>query len=207
MDLREINFGVEIETVKRTRERVARAIQSVVGGEVRHIGRPVSFDPWEVVDDQGRTWKVVSDGSLINVPGHLRAEVVSPVLAYEDIPILQEVIRAVRRCGAKVDRRCGIHIHVDATPFDGRTLANLAKIIYKQEALILTALGVNENRQNNYSKPVSDEFIRKIERRRPKNQGPAQPHLVRLPQPPAATLRLDPLLRGEPAQRLVPGHR
>jgi len=74
MDLREISFGVEIETVKRTRERVARAIQSVVGGEVRHTGRPVSFDPWEVVDDQGRTWKVVSDGSLINVPGHLRAD-------------------------------------------------------------------------------------------------------------------------------------
>jgi hypothetical protein len=170
MNLNEIHYGIEIETVKRTRERVARAIQSVVGGEVRHIGRPVSFDPWEVVDDQGRTWKVVSDGSLINVPGHLRAEVVSPVLAYEDIPILQEVIRAVRRCGAKVDRRCGIHIHVDATPFDGRTLANLAKIIYKQEALILTALGVNENRQNNYSKPVSDEFIRKIERRRPKTK-------------------------------------
>lgn len=55
MDLREINFGVEIETVKRTRERVARAIHSVVGGEVRHTGRPASFDPWEVVDDQGRT--------------------------------------------------------------------------------------------------------------------------------------------------------
>jgi len=90
MDLREINFGVEIETVKRTRERVARAIHSVVGGEVRHTGRPASFDPWEVVDDQGRTWKVVSDGSLINVPGHLRAEVVSPVLAYADIPTLEE---------------------------------------------------------------------------------------------------------------------
>jgi len=140
MDLREINFGVEIETVKRTRERVARAIHSVVGGEVRHTGRPASFDPWEVVDDQGRTWKVVSDGSLINVPGHLRAEVVSPVLAYADIPTLQEVIRAVRRSGARVDEKCGIHVHVDATPFDGRTLGNLAKIIYKQEPLILTAL-------------------------------------------------------------------
>jgi len=170
MDLREINFGVEIETVKRTRERVARAIQSAVGGEVRHTGRPVSFDPWEVVDDQGRTWKVVSDGSLINVPGHLRAEGVSPVLAYEDIPILQEVIRAVRRSGAKVDEKCGIHVHVDTTPFDGRTLGNLAKIIYKQEPLILTALGVNENRQRNYSKPVSDDFIKKIERRRPKTK-------------------------------------
>jgi len=34
MDLREINFGVEIETVKRTRERVARAIHSVVDSEL-----------------------------------------------------------------------------------------------------------------------------------------------------------------------------
>ncbi|HIQ01657.1 MAG TPA: amidoligase [Anaerolineales bacterium] len=170
MDLREISFGVEIETVKRRRERVARAIQSVVGGNVRHVGSPACFDPWEVTDTQGRVWKVVADGSLINVPGHLRAEVVSPVLAYEDIPTLQEVIRAVRRCGAKVDEKCGIHIHVDARPFDGRTLANLAKIIYKQEALILTALGVNENRLRNYSKPVSDELIRKIERSRPRTK-------------------------------------
>lgn len=170
MDLRQINFGIEIETVKRTRERVARAVQSVVGGEVRHVGSSASFDPWEITDEQGRTWKVVSDGSLINVCGHLRAEVVSSILAYTDIPTLQEVIRAVRRCGAKINQRCGIHIHVDATAFDGRTLGNLAKIIYKQEPLILNALGVNETRQRNYSKPVSDDLIRKIERGRPKTK-------------------------------------
>jgi len=147
---------------------VARAIHSVVGGEVRHVGSPSNFDPWEVTDEDGRVWKVVSDGSLINVPTHLRAEVVSPVLTYEDIPQLQQVIRALRKAGAKVDERCGIHVHVDATAFDGRTLANLAKIVYKQEALILTALGVNENRQRNYTKPVSADFIAQIERRRPK---------------------------------------
>jgi hypothetical protein len=45
MDLRRINFGIEIETVKRTRERVAQAIQSVMGGQVRHIGSPGSFLP------------------------------------------------------------------------------------------------------------------------------------------------------------------
>lgn len=44
-------------------------------------------------------------------------------------------------CAAKIDQRCGIHIHVDATTFDGRTLGNLAKIIYKQEPLILNADG------------------------------------------------------------------
>ena len=46
MDLRRINFGIEIETVKRTRERVAQAIQSVVGGQVRHrldrLGHPLA---------------------------------------------------------------------------------------------------------------------------------------------------------------------
>ena len=31
MDMRQQNFGLEIETVQRTREQVARAIQSVVG--------------------------------------------------------------------------------------------------------------------------------------------------------------------------------
>ncbi len=126
MDLCELHFGVEIETVRRTRKRVAEAIQSVVGGSVTHPGRPGVFDPWEVADAQGRTWKVVSDGSLGHVPSHLRAEVVTPVLAYGDILTLQEVIRAVRKCGAKVDRHCGIHVHVDASRFDGRTLGNLA---------------------------------------------------------------------------------
>ena len=109
MDLRQINFGIEIETVKRTRERVSQAIHSVVGGQVRYVGNPGAFDPWEVTDNRGRVWKVVADGSLINVPHNLRAEVVSPVLAYDDIPLLQEIVRAVRACGAKVDERCGIH--------------------------------------------------------------------------------------------------
>ena len=124
--------------------------------------------PWEVIDEQGRTWQVVSDGSLSHVPSHLRAEVVTPVLAYADIPTLQEVIRAVRTCGAKVDSHCGIHIHVDASRFDGRNLGNLAKIVYKQEPLILAALGVSEDRQRSYTRPVRDGLIRQIERRRPR---------------------------------------
>ncbi len=168
MDLRELRFGVEIETVRRTRKRVAEAVQSVVGGNVTHPGRPGVFDPWEVVDGQGRTWKVVSDASLSHVPSHLRAEVVTPVLAYADIPTLQEVIRSVRKCGAKVDGHCGIHVHVEASRFDGRTLGNLAKIVYKQEPLILAALGVTENRQRTYTRPVRDDLIRDIECRRPR---------------------------------------
>ncbi|HBP20477.1 MAG TPA: amidoligase, partial [Planctomycetes bacterium] len=54
-----------------------------------------------------------------------QAEVVSPILRYEDIETLQEVIRAVRRAGARVDTSCGIHVHVDAARFDAKALRNL----------------------------------------------------------------------------------
>jgi len=170
LKLQELRFGVEIETIKRSRGDVARAIQSVVGGTVEHVASLGSYDPWHVVDERGRTWMIVADSSLTNVPANLRAEVVSPVLDYEDIQTLQDVVRAIRRSGATVDEKCGIHIHVDATAFDGKTLGNLAKIVHKQEPLILTALGVEESRLRNYTKPVSSELITKIERSRPKTR-------------------------------------
>jgi hypothetical protein len=166
--LHELRFGCEIETIKRSRGDVARAIQSVVGGDVRHLGSPISYDPWEVKDEQGRVWEVVADASLTSVPTDLRAEVVSPVLSYQDIPILQEVVRAIRKCGATVDEKCGMHVHVDSSAFTGKTLANLAKIMYKQEPLILMALGVSQSRLRQYTKPISPEFIAKLEHSRPK---------------------------------------
>lgn len=170
MDLRELRYGIEIETVKRTREQIAWAIHSVVGGHVRHIRQPASYDPWEVEDLRGRKWKVVNDASLTNVPSHLRAELVSPVLTYDDLEQLQEVVRAIRKAGGKINSQCGIHIHIDAEPFDGRKLGNLAKVVYKQEPLILHALGINSDRLRRYTRPVSDELIRNIERQRPKTK-------------------------------------
>jgi hypothetical protein len=167
MNLREIRFGIEIETVQRSRREVAYAIHSVVGGTVTHSANPACYDPWEVADLRGRTWKVMADASLTNVPRNLQAEVVSPVLGYDDLEQLQEVVRAIRRAGAKVDTTCGIHIHIDAAPFDGRRLANLAKLVYKQEPLILHALGVSQSRQTRYTRPVEDELIRRIEASRP----------------------------------------
>ncbi len=167
MDMRAIRFGIEIETIQRTREQVAAAIHSVVGGSLRHLSYPVSHDPWEVEDLRGRKWKVVADASLSSVPRHLQAEIVSPVLTYDDIAQLQEIVRAVRRAGCKVDTRCGIHIHIDGAIFDTRKLCNLAKTFYKQEELILHALGVHAERLR-YCRRLSDDFIRTIEQRRPR---------------------------------------
>jgi hypothetical protein len=169
VDLRDLRFGVEIETIKRTRKTVATAVQSIVGGDVVHVGTPGCYDPWEVREGR-RTWRIVADSSLTNVFARLRAEVVSPVLTYDDLPLLQEVVRAVRGCGAIVDAKCGMHVHVDASAFDGRTLGNLAKIVYKQEALILAALSVSQVRLAQYTKPMSPNLIAKIERNHPKTK-------------------------------------
>ena len=118
----------------------------------------------------GRRWKVVADASLSHVPFHLRAEVVTPVLGYGDLKQLQEAVRAIRRCGARVNTQCGMHVHIDAAPFDGRRLGNLAKIVYKQEPLILHALGISQERLRRFTRPVNDDFIRRVERQRPKTK-------------------------------------
>jgi len=168
MQLQQLRFGIEIETIKRTRDHVARAIQTVVGGDVRYSGG--IYDTWEVSDASQRTWKIVSDASLTSVSPSLRAEIVSPVLGYDDIPRLQDAVRAVHRAGARVDQHCSVHIHVDASAFDGRSLSNLAKIVYKQEALILAALGIQQERLRRYTQPISPRLIEQIERHRPRTR-------------------------------------
>ena len=163
VDFRTLRFGIEIESTGQTRGTVARAIQSVVGGEVRHVGSPAAFDPHEVTDSRGRVWKVVADSSLSDAAPELRAEIVSPILSYSDLAELQEVVRAVRHAGAKSSRQAGVHVHLDCSEFDGKSLINLAKLYHKQEALILKAFGVSEQRMNRYAKPMDPDFIARIE--------------------------------------------
>lgn len=164
VDFKTLRFGIEIESTGATRSEVARAIVSVVGGEVHHVGSPAAYDPYEVRDSRGRIWRVVADSSLSDAPPEKRAEVVSPILSYTDLPELQEVVRAVRQAGAKSSRQAGVHVHLDCSEFDGRSLINLAKLYHKQEALILKAFGVSESRMSRYAKPMDPEFIARIEK-------------------------------------------
>jgi len=166
--MKTLRFGIEIETVGQTRETVARAIQTVVGGTVTHIGTPWCYDPWTVTDRRGRTWKVMADASLSAAKAY-QAEVVSPILRYDDIPELQEVVRAVRKARAKVDHSTGIHIHVDAASFDARRVGNLIKIVNKQEALIEHAIGISDARRARWCRGIDQRFLSEIERRRPRS--------------------------------------
>lgn len=158
--MKTLRFGIEIETVAVSRERLARAIHGVVGGTVIDEHRS-----WRVADARGRSWKVVPDGSL---DGELSGEIVSPVLGYEDIEELQRVVRAVRAAGAKADPSTGIHIHIDGSRFDAKSVTNLVKLVHKQERLLEHALGVSEARLHRYCRPIDARFIERLEARRPR---------------------------------------
>lgn len=159
--MKTLRFGIEIETVGLSRAKLAQAVHSVVGGAVTDEYRAA-----RITDGRGRTWRVVPDASLS--AGETSGEIVSPVLSYEDIEELQQIIRAVRRAGGRADASCGIHIHVDGSRFDAKSVVNLVKLVHKQERLLEHALGVSEQRLARFCRPIDAGFIERLEARRPK---------------------------------------
>jgi hypothetical protein len=168
ISMKALRFGIEIETVGLTREALARAIHTVVGGTVtaEHSDRG-----WQVTDPNRRTWRVVPDGSL---SGTANGEIVSPVLTYDDIEQLQNVIRAVRAAGAKTDPSTGIHIHVDGNAFTAKTIINLVKFVFKQERLLEHVLGITPTRLGRYCRPIEAAFMQRLEANPPRTMRDVQ---------------------------------
>ena len=119
-----LTFGTELEYTNISREKAARAIHSVTGGSVRYYGG--GYDAWQVTAPDGRVWKAVSDGSLTDRA--TSAEVVTPILRWEDLDTLQAVVRALRKAGAKTPSCTSQHVHVGVSAFTARQIANIARI-------------------------------------------------------------------------------
>jgi hypothetical protein len=60
----------------------------------------------------------------------------TPVLKWENIELLQAIIRAIRHAGAKTPSTTSQHVHVGVAGWTAEQLTNLVRIHYKQEALI-----------------------------------------------------------------------
>lgn len=94
---------------------------------------------------------------------------VSPICRYEDIVTIQEIIRKLKEHGALTNGSCGIHVHINAEPFDARTLRNITNIMAAKEDLIYKALGVSVDRQHRWCQPVDTRFLEELNRRKPKS--------------------------------------
>ena len=168
--MKEQTIGVEVEMNNITRQNAATIAAGFFGTnryeDTRHRN---GYYTWSAWDAQGREWKFQRDVS-ISGPDAEKCELVTPILRYEDIETLQELIRILRRAGAKSDytRGCGIHIHIGAQGHTPQSLRNLANIMASHETLIAEAIKVDYYRMNRFCRTVDPNFLQQLNRRKPK---------------------------------------
>lgn len=168
------SYGIEIEMTGLTRNRAAKAISTVLGNAPVHHGS--SYDKYTVRDEKGREWSIVYDGSIRCVDRNgesasnlYSVELNSPILQYEDIPLLQSVVRALRKAGGlcSPSYKCGTHIHISADDYTPQQIRNLVNIFASKEDFLWEALQVSSARQG-YCQKADREFVEKLNRKKPK---------------------------------------
>ncbi len=176
MDLRDQNFGIEIEFTGITRKMAAKVVAKYFDTAPVYIGG--TYDAYKIKDECGREWKVVSDASItaekkmdhsrtrISADPNYRVEFVSPICRYDDVPKVQQIVRNFRGAGAFVNDRYGIHVHVDASNHDARSLRNIVNIMASKEDLFYKALDIKYDREH-YCKKAEKRFLEKINRMKP----------------------------------------
>ena len=97
-----------------TRQQAAEAVASLFGTTAVHSRSSRTYDPWEVTDNEGKTWRFVYDSSIHGShrigrqqlaigDSAYKVEMNSPKLGYREMPKLQEVVRTLRHAGAVVN--------------------------------------------------------------------------------------------------------
>ncbi|MCI1965130.1 amidoligase family protein [Robinsoniella peoriensis] len=175
MDLREQNFGIEIEMTGITRNRAAQVVADYFGTYSHYDGG--GYDAYHVMDNQNRKWKIMSDASIMCqrkidnrkvVAGReYSVELVSPICTYNDIEKIQEIVRALRGAGAFANASVGIHIHINAAPFEAKQLRNLVNIVAAKEDMIYRALQVESRREQRYCRKIDTSFLERLNREKP----------------------------------------
>lgn len=163
-------LGVEIEMNCITREKAAKIAAKYFGtGRYEDTHRRNGYCTWSAWDADGREWKFSRDVS-ISGPDAEKCELVTPILHYDDIPLLQELVRQLRHAGARSDytRNCGVHAHVGANGHTAQSLRNLVNLMAAHEDLIFESLQIAESRKNHYCQTVDPRFLAELNRRKPK---------------------------------------
>ncbi len=166
-------FGVEVEMTGITREKAATIVAEVLGVTPSHPNDSC-YETRTIVDQTARKWKVMRDSSISpirndnsNAPmDEYRVEFVTPPLGYEDIELLQSIMRKLRENGAKSHSSCGIHIHVDGANHNPQSLRRLVNFMTSRQDLIYEALEIGD-RANRWCHKLNSLLL--IEMKKDKN--------------------------------------
>ena len=169
-EMKKQTIGVEVEMNNISRDKAARIASELFGtNRYSNTAARNGYATWSAWDAQGREWKFQKDVSIAG-PDSEKCELVTPILTYEDVELLQELIRSLRKAGAKSDatRCCGVHIHIGAKGHTPQTLRNLANIMASHESLLASALLLDSYRIDRYCRTVDPRFLEKVNTRKPR---------------------------------------
>ena len=120
-------FGIEIECYGVSRQTAIRAIKA---NKIKIVDL---FNDCRDPETSKNKWRLIFDGSL-PADGF---EIVSPVLSGLDgLSQVQQVGKALTKIGTKVNKRCGLHVHVDAASLSSKDVYTCINQYLKNEAII-----------------------------------------------------------------------
>ncbi len=162
------NFGVEIELTGITRRAAARVIADHFGTSSYTIGGAYRVEAAK--DTKNRVWKCEWDSSIRRTrkvrgvqqamaDGEYGCEVVTPILQYEDIEDLQEIVRKLVKAGAVANDSCGIHVHVDGTNHTVDSLTRLINFAVGRQDLFYEALQIGD-RGNRWCRRINADLLK-----------------------------------------------
>ena len=171
-------IGVEIEMTGITKAEAAEVAVNFLGGRITRAYD--GYDTYKIIAPDQRVWKIMNDASINtmkNTKGKLKAinnkdysvELVTPILGYDDIETLQELIRRLRKAGAvsDIELQCGIHVHIGTKDHTPNTLKNLVNLMAAKEDLIYKSLEIDPARVR-WCKKVNEDLIQAINKKKPK---------------------------------------
>ena len=182
IDLKDQFFGMELEFTGITREQAADIIAEHFGVPTSSIHRSTSSPYYtQSIIANGREWKVMRDSSVTTKRTNndtssqyyssslsdYSCELVTPKCKHDqDMKDIQEIVRKLRAAGAKVNKDCGLHVHVDGKNHDVRSLVNLSKMMWAREDILYRALDFSPQRSQWCAK-TSQEYIDRLDDRKP----------------------------------------
>ena len=105
-----------------------------------------------------RTQRKVN-GRTVNANHDYSCELVTPILQYEDLEDLQNIVRALREAGAIANSSCGIHVHVDGKKHTPESLTRLVNFATGRQDLFYEALQIGA-RADQWCHKMSPELLR-----------------------------------------------
>ena len=168
--IRQQLFGVEVEMTGISRRTAGRIVAEMLHVTASNPDSTV-YETIKIKDLKGRTWKVMRDSSITPIRNdgtdeHLdqyRVEFVTPPLNYDDIRLLQSIIRKLRESGAKSHSSCGIHVHVDGSNHTPTSIVKLVNFMIARQDLIYSSLEIGD-RASHWCKKLNSKLLQAMKK-------------------------------------------